>query len=261
VSQTKVHQRRSELARKCPGRDNQLAVFRSDEAQKRQRQCGTTKQEDQIFSKHACKLAASWVLAPEEPPTPAQRNAIIQPAERVAQCRQRPVDNRGELLEKFLDPEKLLQTVRKLKRDGRTIVFTNGCFDILHPGHIGYLRTARSLGDVLIVGLNSDRSVQILKGNLRPILNQQERCVLVSGLESVSYVTVFEEETPLNLIKAILPDILVKGGDWGIGEIVGRDEVEAQGGKVVSLPYETGQSTSGIIERILKRYQPANESQ
>jgi D-beta-D-heptose 7-phosphate kinase/D-beta-D-heptose 1-phosphate adenosyltransferase len=164
-------------------------------------------------------------------------------------------------LEKFLDPEKLLQTVRKLKRDGRTIVFTNGCFDILHPGHIGYLRTARSLGDVLIVGLNSDRSVQILKGNLRPILNQQERCVLVSGLESVSYVTVFEEETPLNLIKAILPDILVKGGDWGIGEIVGRDEVEAQGGKVVSLPYETGQSTSGIIERILKRYQPANESQ
>lgn len=155
---------------------------------------------------------------------------------------------------KIVDSEELGSRVRELKQAGRKIVFTNGCFDLLHPGHIGYLETARSLGDILIVGVNSDRSVRQLKGGLRPILSQQERCRVLSGLESVSYVTIFEEDTPLNLIKLILPDVLVKGGDWGLDAIVGREEVEACGGQVVSLPYEAGQSTSSIIERVLNRY-------
>ncbi len=143
-----------------------------------------------------------------------------------------------------------------MKQAGKRIVFTNGCFDILHPGHIRYLQEARSLGDVLVVGVNSDRSVRELKGPQRPILTEQERCLLLSGLESVSYATVFDEPTPLALIRSVLPHVLVKGGDWGLSEIVGREEVEAGGGTVTSLPYENGQSTSGIIERILRRYRP-----
>jgi rfaE bifunctional protein nucleotidyltransferase chain/domain len=117
------------------------------------------------------------------------------------------------------------------------------------------LRTARSLGDVLIVGVNSDHAVRELKGEQRPILNQQERCAVLSGLESVSYVIVFDERTPLNLIKSISPDVLVKGGDWGFDQIVGREEVETRGGQVVLVPFQAGQSTSGIIERVLSRYQ------
>jgi len=143
-----------------------------------------------------------------------------------------------------------------LKQAAQKIVFTNGCFDILHPGHIHYLREARSLGDALVVGVNSDRSVRELKGPERPILTELERCLVLSGLESVSYVTVFDEPTPLALIQSVLPHVLVKGGDWDLSEIVGREEVEAGGGTVTSLPYENGQSTSGIIERILSRYRP-----
>lgn len=109
------------------------------------------------------------------------------------------------------------------------------------------------MGDVLIVGLNSDRSVRELKGAARPILTEGERAFILSGLESVSFITIFEESTPLNLIRSILPDVLVKGGDWGLSEIIGRKEVEAAGGKVVALPYEVGYSTSQIIERILKQ--------
>src|SRR5262245_40655316 len=142
----------------------------------------------------------------------------------------------------------------ELKHAGQRIVFTNGCFDILHAGHIRYLQEARGLGDALVVGVNSDRSVRELKGPQRPILTERERCVLLSGLESVSYVTVFDEPTPLALVQSVLPDVLVKGGDWGLAEIVGRAEVEAHGGRVTSLPYENGQSTSEIIERILSRY-------
>ena len=158
-------------------------------------------------------------------------------------------------MEKLLDHEALMRKVLELRQAGQKIVFTNGCFDILHPGHVVYLRTARSLGDVLIVGVNSDRTVRELKGEQRPILSQQERCTVLSGLESVSYVIVFDESTPLNLIKSISPDVLVKGGDWGFDEIVGREEVETKGGQVVSLPFQAGQSTSGIIERVLSRYQ------
>ena len=155
---------------------------------------------------------------------------------------------------KILERDALIQRIQELKRAGQRIVFTNGCFDILHPGHIRYLQDARSLGDALVIGVNSDRSVRELKGPQRPILSALERCLLLSGLESVSYVTVFDEPTPLALIQSVLPHVLVKGGDWGLTEIVGRQEVEAAGGTVTSLSYEKGQSTSGIIERILSRY-------
>lgn len=157
-------------------------------------------------------------------------------------------------MEKVLAREDLPVRVNGLRQRGLRIVFTNGCFDILHPGHLSYLQKARSLGDVLIVGINSDRSVKELKGNLRPIFDQEERCELLSGLESVNFITIFDESTPRDLIKVILPDVLVKGGDWSLEQIVGREEVEASGGRVVSLPYEEGYSSSAIIQRILKRY-------
>jgi rfaE bifunctional protein nucleotidyltransferase chain/domain len=159
-------------------------------------------------------------------------------------------------LAKILERDALIQRIQELKRAGKRIVFTNGCFDLLHPGHIRYLQEARSLGDALVIGVNSDRSVRELKGPQRPILSELERCLLLSGLESVSYVTVFDETTPLELIRSVLPHVLVKGGDWDPAEIIGREEVEASGGTVASLPYEKGQSTSGIIERILSRYRP-----
>ena len=157
-------------------------------------------------------------------------------------------------MQKVLPPEDLPARVSELKRQGLKIVFTNGCFDLLHPGHLSYLQKARSLGDVLIVGINSDRSVKELKGDLRPIFDQEERCEMLSGLESVSFVTVFDESTPRGLINVILPDVLVKGGDWHLEQIVGREEVEASGGRVVSLPFEEGYSSTAIIQRILKRY-------
>jgi D-beta-D-heptose 7-phosphate kinase/D-beta-D-heptose 1-phosphate adenosyltransferase len=159
-------------------------------------------------------------------------------------------------LQKILSRDALIGKIQELKQAGQRIVFTNGCFDILHPGHIRYLQEAHGLGDVLVVAVNSDRSVQELKGPKRPILTELERCQVLAGLESVSYVTVFDELTPLALIRSILPDVLVKGGDWGLDDIVGRKEVESSGGSVAALPYENGQSTSGIIERILDRYKP-----
>jgi rfaE bifunctional protein nucleotidyltransferase chain/domain len=157
-------------------------------------------------------------------------------------------------VQKVLPVRDLPARISELRRRGLKIVFTNGCFDLLHPGHISYLQKARSLGDVLIVGINSDRSVKELKGDLRPIFDQEERCEMLSGLESVSFITVFDESTPRDLINAILPDVLVKGGDWHLEQIVGREEVESSGGRVVSLPFEEGYSSSAIIQRILKRY-------
>ena len=157
-------------------------------------------------------------------------------------------------MEKILKRDALILRIQELKQADQKIVFTNGCFDILHPGHVRYLQNARRLGDALVVGVNSDRSVRELKGPLRPILTEQERCLILSGLESVNYVSVFDEPTPLALIQSVLPHVLVKGGDWGLSEIVGRETVEASGGTVTSLPYETGQSTSSIVERILTRY-------
>jgi len=138
----------------------------------------------------------------------------------------------------------------RLRSAGEVVVLTNGCFDLLHPGHVRYLREARRLGDVLIVALNSDRAVRELKGPARPILNQSDRAEVISALASVDYVSVFDDVSPRAMIALILPDVLVKGGDWGLDQIIGREEVEAAGGKVLSLPFVEGVSTSEIIERI-----------
>jgi D-beta-D-heptose 7-phosphate kinase/D-beta-D-heptose 1-phosphate adenosyltransferase len=153
---------------------------------------------------------------------------------------------------KNLSIHQLTSELDQLRRKGKRIVFTNGCFDLLHPGHVRYLAEARSLGDLLVVGLNSDRSVRVLKGEGRPILNETERIEVISALEAVDYVVVFDEDTPHRLISMLLPDVLVKGGDWPLDQIVGRKEVEAAGGRVVSLPYVEGSSTSALILRIRK---------
>jgi D-beta-D-heptose 7-phosphate kinase/D-beta-D-heptose 1-phosphate adenosyltransferase len=156
--------------------------------------------------------------------------------------------------EKIRRREELRGDLEKLEGDGKRVVFTNGCFDLLHVGHLRYLEEARSLGDILVVGVNSDRSVQGLKGPRRPILPLAERMEILSGLECVDYVTFFEEPTPLELITLLKPRVLVKGGDWSKETIVGREVVEGLGGEVVVLPFSEGNSTSNLIEAILKRY-------
>ncbi len=151
-------------------------------------------------------------------------------------------------------PELLPVRVR-LRRAGRSVVFTNGCFDLIHGGHIHLFRWAKAQGDVLIVALNSDASVRRLaKGPGRPIFPLAERMEVIAALEAVDYVTWFGESTPRKIIAALLPDILVKGGDWGEGEIVGRIEVEAAGGKVLRVPYLKGHSSTNIIDSILKNF-------
>lgn len=136
------------------------------------------------------------------------------------------------------------------RRNGRRIVFTNGCFDLMHPGHVRYLEQARSLGDMLIVAVNSDASVRRLKGPERPVQNEQDRCEVMAALHCVDFVTVFTEDTPFEIISQLRPDVLVKGGDWSKENIVGRDIVEAGGGQVLSISFEEGFSTTRIIERI-----------
>lgn len=163
-------------------------------------------------------------------------------------------------MSKILDKDALIQERRRLRGEGKRLVFTNGCFDLLHPGHVRYLKQARSLGDALVVALNSDRSVRSIKGEGRPILNEEERAEVIAALEAVTYVIVFDEETPRELIADLLPDVLVKGGDWPLDQIVGRQEVEAAGGKVLSLRYIEGSSTSEIIERVAKIEKPRNRS-
>ncbi len=136
------------------------------------------------------------------------------------------------------------------KRNGRRVVFTNGCFDLLHPGHIRSLELARTLGDALIVGMNSDVSVRQLKGAGRPVISERERAEILAALESVDAVVIFDDLTPREVIARLLPDVLVKGGDWPGDQIVGREEVEAAGGRVVSIPVVPGYSTSAILRRI-----------
>jgi D-beta-D-heptose 7-phosphate kinase/D-beta-D-heptose 1-phosphate adenosyltransferase len=159
------------------------------------------------------------------------------------------------LKEKIKTKEDLHRIVEDLKKKGKRIVFTNGCFDLLHLGHIRYLEKAKFLGDILVVGVNSDRSVQSLKGPERPILPEEERAEILSGLECVDYITLFDEPTPLELISSLQPHILVKGGDWAKETTVGREVVERSGGEVVILPFVEGSSTSNLIETILKRYE------
>ena len=140
--------------------------------------------------------------------------------------------------------------VARLRSEGRTIVFTNGVFDLIHVGHLRYLQQARALGDALIVGLNSDRSVGAVKGPGRPITPQEERAEILAALACVDAVVVFDETTPHDIIAAVQPDVLVKGADWAADAIVGRDIVEARGGRVVRIPIEPGHSTSALVERI-----------
>jgi rfaE bifunctional protein nucleotidyltransferase chain/domain len=138
------------------------------------------------------------------------------------------------------------------RREGKTVVFTNGCYDILHPGHIRLLEQARSLGHILILALNTDASVARLKGPTRPLIDQQQRAEMAMALEAVDAVTFFDEDTPRELIAAVLPDILIKGADWA-HFIAGREEVEAAGGKVMALALEPGYSTTNIVEELLAR--------
>ena len=144
------------------------------------------------------------------------------------------------------------QLVADLRSAGKTVVFTNGVFDLLHPGHIRYLQRARGLGDALIVGLNSDRSVRANKGPTRPITPEAERAEILLALSAVDAVVIFDEDTPHAVITALLPDVLVKGADWAEHAIVGRDVVEAGGGRVVRIPVEPGHSTSAVVEKIRK---------
>ena len=152
----------------------------------------------------------------------------------------------------FYSREELVRARAEWRAAGKTVVFTNGCYDLLHPGHIRLLEKARSLGDVLILALNSDDSVQRLKGPSRPLIPEKERAEVALGLEAVDAVTLFDEDTPRELIAAVLPDVLVKGADWAHW-IAGREEVEAAGGKVMALSLEPGYSTTGIVETILAR--------
>ena len=158
---------------------------------------------------------------------------------------------------KIKSAETLRRVRARLRREGKTVVFTNGCFDLLHGGHIRLFRKARSLGDVLIVGLNTDASVRRLKGPFRPILPLRERLEVLSAVSDIDYVTSFSEETPRRTIAALLPDVLVKGGDWGPDRVVGREEVEAAGGRVVIVPYLKGRSSSSIIGKVLRSFRPA----
>jgi rfaE bifunctional protein nucleotidyltransferase chain/domain len=158
-------------------------------------------------------------------------------------------------LGKVYTETQLLEQIKIWRSDGKKLVFTNGCFDVLHRGHVEYLDTARTYGDILIVGLNSDSSVRVLKGNDRPYLGQEDRAYILSQLIPVDAVVIFSEETPLKLINKIIPDILVKGGDYKKDEVVGRETVENRGGKLILVPLTPGRSSTSIIDKIRSGYQ------
>lgn len=152
---------------------------------------------------------------------------------------------------KVFDRESMLAERATLRETCQKLVFTNGCFDILHPGHVRYLTEARALGDRLVVAVNADATVSALKGEGRPLMPLGERMEILAALEAVDYVVSFDEATPQAVIDAIIPDVLVKGGDWTPENIVGRDTVESSGGRVLSLAFAPGYSTSGLIDRIV----------
>ncbi|MGA9178571.1 MAG: D-glycero-beta-D-manno-heptose 1-phosphate adenylyltransferase [Desulfobacterales bacterium] len=155
---------------------------------------------------------------------------------------------------KILNLSDLLQVIEGLRKAGKRIVFTNGCFDILHVGHVRYLTAARSKGDALVLALNSDTSVKSIKPDNRPIVSQDQRAEVLAGLACVDYITIFDEPDPLALIQTIKPDVLIKGADWKEAEIIGSDVVRSYGGSVVRIEVVPGISTSGIIQRILELY-------
>ena len=154
---------------------------------------------------------------------------------------------------KVLSREEMLGERRRLRSTGVRLVFTNGVFDLLHVGHVRYLAQARALGDVMVVAINSDRAVRELKGGDRPVTNENERAEILAALRQVDYVTVFDELSPRSLIAQLLPDVLVKGGDYELDQIHGREEVEAAGGKVIAIPFVEGESTTSLIEMMKKR--------
>jgi len=155
---------------------------------------------------------------------------------------------------KIYPRNELKAEVDRLKREGKKVIFTNGCFDILHAGHTRYLREAKKLGDVLILALNSDSSVRSIKGEKRPIVPETERAEVVASLASVDYVTIFNELTPLELIEFLQPDVIVKGGDWAEKDIVGADTVRRWGGRVAIMPEIKGASTTNVIEKVIQVY-------
>jgi D-beta-D-heptose 7-phosphate kinase/D-beta-D-heptose 1-phosphate adenosyltransferase len=159
-----------------------------------------------------------------------------------------------ELKSKIMDPAALADRLRGLCSAGKRVVFTNGCFDILHIGHVRYLSAAKNEGDLLVVGLNSDQSVRLIKGKRRPIVRQDQRSELLASLQVVDYVTFFDEPDPLKLIQLLKPSILAKGEDWPEDKIIGADFIKANGGRVVRVPLVEDASTSAIIERIVKHY-------
>lgn len=157
-------------------------------------------------------------------------------------------------LAKILSVENFLLVRQQLKQDGKKLVFTNGCFDILHKGHVDYLSKARLLGDAMIVAINTDSSVRKIKGEKRPINNENDRAFLLAHLRSVDYVTFFNEDTPKEIIEKIIPDYLVKGADWDVSKVVGRDIVEKNGGKVLTIELTPDRSTTHVIEKVLDVY-------
>jgi len=171
----------------------------------------------------------------------------------------KPDVSAGPFRDKIRSREELRARVAEFRRAGKRVVFTNGCFDLLHRGHVRYLAAARGLGDVLIVGLNGDASVRARKGPGRPVCTVEERAEVLAALGMVDYVVVFDESDPAALIAALEPDVLVKGGDWQKAEIVGSDLVEARGGTVLSLPYVPGASTTDLVRRILAHHQMTND--
>jgi len=154
--------------------------------------------------------------------------------------------------------EELIAVRRDARKGELAVVFTNGCFDLIHPGHIDLLEKAAALGDLLVVGLNTDRSVTELKGPCRPVTPEDDRARVLAALEMVDYVCLFDEDTPAELIAALVPDVLVKGGDYGLDEIVGRETVEGAGGRVVVVPLTEGYSTTDLIDSIVDRYLEAD---
>lgn len=159
-----------------------------------------------------------------------------------------------ELESAILPLDEAQKKVARAQQLGKTVVFTNGCFDILHAGHVQYLEKARALGDMLVVAINSDASVRRLKGEKRPINSEQDRAYILSRLKPVDAVVLFDDDTPLRVIETLLPDVLVKGNDWAVENIVGKDVVEAAGGEVRTIAFLDGRSTTGTIEKILNAY-------
>jgi len=157
-------------------------------------------------------------------------------------------------MNKILERTALKDKLAELRKKGKKIAFTNGCFDILHVGHVRYLREAKKTADVLVLALNSDSSVRSLKGEKRPLMNEKERAEILAALECIDFVTIFQELTPLELINYLKPDILIKGGDWPEEKVVGREEIKKWGGRVAIIPEVEGKSTTNIVEKIKKLY-------